>query len=70
MPTGTPDLPKPFPQTFDDTFSTNYSTIGCQDFMMNMSQASTFRECRPFSLPVQDSNTFITVSLFDFRAPP
>ena len=70
MPTGTPDLPKPFPQPFDDTFPTNHPTIGCQDLMTNMAQTSACRECRPFLLLVQDSDAFITVSLFDFRAPP
>ena len=64
------EFPKPFPQPSDDTFLTNYSTIGCQDFMKNMTQTSACRECRPFLLLVQDSNASITVSLFDFRAPP
>ncbi|KAI0697498.1 hypothetical protein C8T65DRAFT_710377 [Cerioporus squamosus] len=62
VPWSAPVLPTPFPQPFDSTFSTNFSTVGCQDFMTNMTQTAPFRECRPFSLLVGDSNTFITQS--------
>ena len=64
VPTSKPVLPTPFPQPFDSTLSSNYSTVGCQDFMTNMTQTPAFRQCRPFSLLVQDSNAFITVSPF------
>ena len=70
VPTGAPDLSKPFPQPFDDTFPTNHPTMGCQDLMSNMTQTAACRECRPFLLLVQDEDAFITVSLFDLRAPP
>ncbi|KAF7790485.1 hypothetical protein EIP86_001440 [Pleurotus ostreatoroseus] len=60
IPTGTPAaLPTPFPQPFDQTMANNYSTVGCQDFMTNMTQASAFRTCRPFSLLLQNSDAFI-----------
>ena len=59
-----PVLPTPFPQPFDSTFSPNFSTVSCQDFMTNMTLSPNFRRCRPFSLLVGDSNAFITVSLF------
>ena len=70
MPAGTPNFPKLFPQPPANAFSTNYSTVDCQDLMMNLTQTSAFRECRPFSLLVQDSNLYITVSLFDFLCVP
>ncbi|RDX42456.1 hypothetical protein OH76DRAFT_101828 [Lentinus brumalis] len=62
VPWSAPVLPTPFPQPFDSTFSTNFSTVGCQDFLTNMTQTAPFRECRPFSLLVGDSNAFITQS--------
>ncbi|RPD61430.1 hypothetical protein L227DRAFT_68773 [Lentinus tigrinus ALCF2SS1-6] len=62
VPWTAPSLPTPFPQPFDSTLSTNFSTVGCQDFMTNMTQTAPFRECRPFSLLVGDSNAFITQS--------
>ena len=65
VPWTAPVLPTPFPQPFDSTLSTNFTTVGCQDFILNMTQTAPFRECRPFSLLVGDSNAFITVSLFD-----
>ncbi|KAH9941795.1 uncharacterized protein BXZ73DRAFT_41841 [Epithele typhae] len=60
VPATAPVLPTPFPQPFDMTFTTNFSTTGCYAFVQNMTQTSAFRECRPFSLLVQDSNAFIT----------
>ena len=67
VPSSPPVLPTPFPQAFDSTFSTNFQTVACQSFMTNMTQTFAFRECRPFSLLVGDSNAFINVSLFDLR---
>ncbi len=67
VPSAPPVLPTPFPQAFDSTFSTSFQTVACQNFMTNMTQTAAFRECRPFSLLVGDSNAFITVSLFDLR---
>ncbi|KAI1783246.1 hypothetical protein LXA43DRAFT_355224 [Ganoderma leucocontextum] len=62
VPSSPPVLPTPFPQPFDSTFSTNFQTVACQNFMTNMTQTAAFRECRPFSLLVGDSNAFITQS--------
>lgn len=60
VPSTPPVLPTPFPQAFDSTFSTSFQTVACQNFMTNMTQTAAFRECRPFSLLVGDSNAFIT----------
>ncbi len=65
VPWSAPVLPTPFPQPFDSTFAPNFSTVGCESFMTNMTLSPAFRKCRPFSLLVGDSNAFITVSLFD-----
>ncbi|KAI0754341.1 hypothetical protein C8Q80DRAFT_1094050 [Daedaleopsis nitida] len=62
VPSSPPALPTPFPQAFDLTFSQNFSTVGCQNFMVNMTNTPAFRECRPLSLLIQDSNAFITQS--------
>ena len=70
VPSSPPVLPTPFPQAFDSTFSTNFQTVACENFMTNMTQTLAFRQCRPFSLLVSDSNAFITVSLFDLRVFP
>ncbi|OJT06036.1 hypothetical protein TRAPUB_3116 [Trametes pubescens] len=64
VPSTAPQLPAPFPQPFDDSLSTNFTTVACQTFFTNMTQALPFRTCRPFSLLVSDSNAFITVSPF------
>ncbi|KAI0355968.1 hypothetical protein OH77DRAFT_1503903 [Trametes cingulata] len=60
VPSAPPVLPTPFPQPFDQSLSTNFTTVGCQTFFTNMTQTSPFRECRPFSLLVSDSSAFIT----------
>ncbi|KAI0631242.1 hypothetical protein C8Q77DRAFT_1061993 [Trametes polyzona] len=62
VPAAPPALPTPFPQPFDDSLSTNFTTVACQTFFTNMTLASAFRTCRPFSLLVSDSNAFITQS--------
>ncbi|KAF8551827.1 hypothetical protein OG21DRAFT_1598311 [Imleria badia] len=53
-----PVLPTPFPQPFDTTLSTNFSTTSCYDFFLNMTQVDAFRSCRPFSLLITTSHTF------------
>lgn len=53
-----PTLPTPFPQPFDTTLSTNFSTTECYSFFLNMTQALPFRSCRPFSLLVTHSEAF------------
>ena len=67
VPATPPVLPTPFPQAFDSTFTTNFQTVACQNFMTNMTQTPAFLKCRPFSLLVSDSNAFITVSLFELH---
>lgn len=62
-----PVLPTPFPQPFDTTLSTNFSTTSCYDFFLNMTQVDDFRSCRPFSLLITTSHAFVMVS-FCFRS--
>ncbi|KAI0828669.1 hypothetical protein BC628DRAFT_1428929 [Trametes gibbosa] len=59
VPATPPQLPAPFPQPFDDSLSTNFTTVACQSFFTNMTETQPFRSCRPFSLLVSDSNAFI-----------
>ncbi|KAL4066996.1 hypothetical protein V8B97DRAFT_1874238 [Scleroderma yunnanense] len=53
-----PVLPTPFPQPFDTTLSTNFSTTQCYNFFLNMTQTTPFRSCRPFSLLLTHSHEF------------
>lgn len=62
-----PTLPTPFPQPFDTTLSTNFSTTACYDFFLNMTEVDAFRTCRPFSLLLTASNAFQQVSFVSFR---
>ncbi|KIK99179.1 hypothetical protein PAXRUDRAFT_9040 [Paxillus rubicundulus Ve08.2h10] len=54
----TPVLSTPFPQPFDTTLSTNFSTNSCYDFFINMLESDSFRSCRSFSLLITKSNAF------------
>lgn len=56
-----PTLPTPFPQPFDTTLSTNFSTTACYDFFLNMTEMDEFRTCRPFSLLIATSHAFESV---------
>lgn len=56
-----PVLPVPFPQPFDTTLSTNFSTTECYDFFLNMTQLDPFRSCRPFALLISTSYAFSQV---------
>jgi hypothetical protein len=56
-----PALPIPFPQAFDSDISQNFSSVSCFNFFTNMTNASAFRECRPFSLLMSSSASFIDV---------
>ncbi|KZT01227.1 uncharacterized protein LAESUDRAFT_731449 [Laetiporus sulphureus 93-53] len=58
IPSSDPVLPTPFPQPLDTTLSKNFSTEGCYEFFLNMTEASAFRDCRPFSLLLQASTAF------------
>ncbi|KAH7887048.1 hypothetical protein F5I97DRAFT_1807133 [Phlebopus sp. FC_14] len=53
-----PVLPTPFPQPFDTTLSTGFSTNSCYNFFINMTQSDPFRSCRPFSLLLTKSQAF------------
>ncbi|KAI8972898.1 hypothetical protein BD414DRAFT_214333 [Trametes punicea] len=59
VPSAPPILPTPFPQAFDSTLSTNFTTVGCEAFFTNMTQTAAFLKCRPLSLLVKDSDAFI-----------
>jgi hypothetical protein len=55
-----PTLPTPFPQPYDTTLSSNFSTTSCYNFFLNMTQTDALRSCRPFSLLLTHSQAFIT----------
>ncbi|KAF8273477.1 hypothetical protein EI94DRAFT_1564108 [Lactarius quietus] len=59
IPTSSPVLPTPFPQPFDTTFTNNFTTTSCEDFVTNMTQSLPFRQCRPFSFLSQSSSAFL-----------
>lgn len=56
-----PDLPTPFPQSFDSDVSQNFSSMTCYQFFTNMTNTAAFRSCRPFSVLLQSSSSFIKV---------
>lgn len=56
-----PTLPTPFPQPYDTTLSSNFSTTSCYNFFLNMTQTDPLRSCRPFSLLLTHSQAFIEV---------
>lgn len=52
-------VPTPFPQSFDTTFSYNFTTSSCQSWFANSLLANlTFRQCRPLSLLIPASAAF------------
>jgi hypothetical protein len=59
-----PTLPTPFPQPYDTTLSSNFSTTSCYNFFLNMTQTDALRSCRPFSLLLTHSQAFIQVRFF------
>ena len=62
IPSSAPDLPTPFPQAFDTTLGSNFTTLACETFFINMTQSLPFRQCRPFSFLSQTSSAFLQVS--------
>ncbi|PFH49905.1 hypothetical protein AMATHDRAFT_75921 [Amanita thiersii Skay4041] len=58
VPSSPPLLPTPFPQPFEQLSADNLS-IACATFLANMTNSPSFRRCRPFSLLLQNSNTFV-----------
>ena len=64
-----PTLPTPFPQAFDTTLSTNFSTMSCYNFFVNMTQVDAFVSCRPFSLLSFSSYAFAQVILTFVPSP-
>jgi hypothetical protein len=67
VPTISPDtpgiLPTPFPQPFDVSLSSNFSSSQCQDFFLSFTQDTNFRRCRPISLLLGTSQQFNQVRL-------
>jgi len=59
VPSAPPVLPTPFPQPFDGGVAQNFSSLSCSSFFSNMTSATPFRSCRPFSLLLQTSAAFI-----------
>ncbi|KZT37439.1 hypothetical protein SISSUDRAFT_1062793 [Sistotremastrum suecicum HHB10207 ss-3] len=52
-------VPTPFPQPFDgSTIGSNFTTVACQTFFLNLTQSEQFRRCRPFSLLLSSSVQF------------
>jgi hypothetical protein len=64
-----PTLPTPFPQPFDTTLSSNFTTNTCALSFTNMTQSLPFRQCRPFSLLSQTSSDFLRVSCSGVSPP-
>lgn len=64
IPASPPVLPTPFPQPYDTSFQKNFTSPGCYDFFVNMTNTAPFRSCRPFSLLLQSSAEFIDVIKF------
>ena len=62
IPSSAPNLPTPFPQAFDTTLGSNFTTLSCETFFTNMTQSLPFRQCRPFSFLSQTSSAFLQVS--------
>lgn len=62
VPSSAPPLPTPFPQAFDTTLGSNFTTDSCEQFFANMTQSPPFRQCRPFSFLSQTSSAFLQVS--------
>ena len=62
IPSSPPALPTPFPQPFDSDVSQNFSSVSCSNFFANMTNTPAFRSCRPFSLLMDSSASFIAVS--------
>jgi hypothetical protein len=60
VPSSSPILPTPFPAPL--TTANDFTTQGCQAFFRNMTQSESFLACRPFSLLMQFSSTFVNVS--------
>ncbi|CAE6422970.1 unnamed protein product [Rhizoctonia solani] len=54
-------VPTPFPQPFDSSLSSNFSTPACSSFFSSFATNMTFRACRPFSLLLGTSNTFFNI---------
>ncbi|KAG2008152.1 hypothetical protein CC2G_013613 [Coprinopsis cinerea AmutBmut pab1-1] len=59
-PAAPPTLPTPFIQAFDSRLPQNFSSNSCLAFFTNMTNTRPFRSCRPFSLLLQTSSTFIS----------
>lgn len=59
VPSSPPPLPTPFPQPFDGSLAQNFSSLPCFNFFGNMTNTQPFRACRPFSLLLQSSDSFI-----------
>ncbi|SZF01452.1 unnamed protein product [Blumeria hordei] len=51
----------PFPSAFDVGFNNNI-TAACQSFMHEMLDGSTFKECLPISMLLENSNSFFQTS--------
>lgn len=65
-----PVLPTPFPQAFDSSITQAFKSDSCFNFFSNMTSSAAFRTCRPFSLLLQTSNTFLSVSISSSSSKP
>ncbi|KAK4635247.1 hypothetical protein CLAFUW4_01182 [Fulvia fulva] len=57
------DLPRPF----DTSIGNNFTTTTCPTFFQNFLSNQTLRDCLPFSLLLQTSNSFFTASRSPLR---
>ncbi|KAG6811294.1 hypothetical protein H0H92_008090 [Tricholoma furcatifolium] len=58
VPSSPPTPPTPFPQPFDSSLTTNFSSLSCFNFFTNMTATLPFRSCRPLSLLLDSSDGF------------
>jgi hypothetical protein len=59
VPPDTPGIiPTPFPQPFDVSLASNFSTSQCQGFFLSFTQDLQFRRCRPMSMLLGTSQQF------------
>ncbi|MCJ1363184.1 hypothetical protein MMC16_002291 [Acarospora aff. strigata] len=52
----------PLPSPFDTSLGNNFTSASCPTFFQSFLSNSTFKSCLPFSLLLQNSNSFFTAS--------
>ncbi|KAF5365455.1 hypothetical protein D9758_010829 [Tetrapyrgos nigripes] len=63
-PTSPPPLPTPFPQPWDQSsLPLNFSTQGCYNFFLYMTDSDSFRSCRSFGMLQSFSDSFVNAQM-------